>query len=78
MNTEPPQNVRLASLDELINGVIKQHISPVPCKETLRTWFDNARIPRFKSNPAALRGGGRAFYSVSAVEKFLRQRLTTQ
>jgi hypothetical protein len=46
----------------------------VPSRETLRAWFDQARIPRFKSNPTAKRGGGTVFYSVSAVEKFLQSR----
>lgn len=36
-----------------------------------------ARIPRFKPNPTAKRGGGYVYYSVPAVEKFLRSRTTT-
>jgi hypothetical protein len=72
-NTEVSQ-VRLATLDQLIQTIIPLFISPVPCRETLRDWFDEAHIPRFKANPAAKRGGGPCFYSVPAVEKFFRSR----
>lgn len=65
---------RLASLDELIENILPNFISPVPQPDTIRSWFDAAKIPRFKANPTAKRGGGRVFYSVSAVEKFLGQR----
>lgn len=65
---------RLATLDELCQSTIPAFLSPIPCRETLRDWFDAARIPRFKSNPTARRGGGTVFYSVAAVEKFFRSR----
>jgi trehalose utilization protein len=67
---------RLATLDQLIETTIPAFLAPVPSKDTLRSWFDDARIPRFKSNPMAKRGGGRVFYQVSGVEKFLRGRTT--
>ena len=65
---------RLASLDGLLETIIPAYLTPVPSRETLRDWFDTARIPRFKANPAAKRGGGPVFYSVAAVEKFLQTR----
>lgn len=65
---------RLASLDGLLETVIPAYLNPTPTRETLRDWFDAARIPRFKANPAAKRGGGPVFYSVAAVEKFLQTR----
>ena len=65
---------RLASLDGLLETIIPAYLTPVPSRETLRDWFDAARIPRFKANPAAKRGGGPVFYSVAAVEKFLQTR----
>ena len=65
---------RLASLDGLLETVIPAYLNPTPSRETLREWFDTARIPRFKANPAAKRGGGPVFYSVAAVEKFLQTR----
>ncbi len=49
---------RLASLDGLLETVIPAYLNPTPARETLRDWFDTARIPRFKANPAAKRGGG--------------------
>jgi len=73
MNLES-NNVRLATLEKLMETIIPQFLDPVPCKETLRDWFDGAKIPRFKSNPLAKRGGGPVFYSVSGVEKLLRLR----
>jgi hypothetical protein len=69
--------VRLASLDELIQTVIPQFISPVPSRDTLRGWFDAAKVPRLKSNPSAKRGGGTTYYSVAGVEKFFRSRVLT-
>ncbi len=65
---------RLATLDQLVQTLISAYLTPVPSHETLRDWFDTARIPRFKANPAAKRGGGPVFYSVAAVEKFLQTR----
>ncbi len=59
---------------ELRENILPNLIAPVPTVETLRNWFDAARIPRLKSNPLAKRGGGTTFYSVAAVEKFLRSR----
>jgi hypothetical protein len=74
MNTNRTPSARLATLDQLTKTLIPAHLDPVPSPETLRDWFDTARIPRFKSNPAAKRGGGPVFYSVAAVEKFLQTR----
>jgi hypothetical protein len=65
---------RLATLDQLVKTLIPAYLTPIPSHETLREWFDTARIPRFKANPAARRGGGPVFYSVAAVEKFLQTR----
>jgi len=65
---------RLASLDQLLETVIPAYLTPPPGRDTLREWFDEARIPRFKANPTAKRGGGTVFYSVSAVEKFFQSR----
>jgi hypothetical protein len=70
-----PNTVRLATLDELLLKTIPQHIAPTPTRRQLCNWLDEAKIPRFKSNPAAKRGGGVCYYSVAAVEKFLRTRL---
>jgi hypothetical protein len=66
---------RLATLDQLSETTIPLFVCPVPTKDTLRAWFDAAKIPRFKSNPNAKRGGGPVFYSVSGVEKFFRSRI---
>ncbi len=67
-----PLNTRLATLDVLLETTIPLFLSPPPSRETLRAWLNRARIPRFKANPLARRGGGHVYYSVAAVEKFLR------
>ena len=67
-------NARLSTLDQLQQTLIPAYLTPVPSRETLRDWLDSARIPRFKANPAARRGGGPVFYAVAAVEKFLQTR----
>lgn len=71
----PNSTARLATLDQLIETILPAFFVKVPTKETLRSWFDEARIPRFKQNPLAKRGGGPVYYSVSAVEKWLRARM---
>jgi hypothetical protein len=75
MNTIQPQSsARLATLEKLRETTLAVYLDPVPTNETLRAMFDAARIPRFKSNPSAKRGGGPVFYSVAAVEKYFRSR----
>jgi hypothetical protein len=64
----------LATLDELLRTTLPLFLSPLPSRETVRGWLDAAKVPRFKSNPAAKRGGGPCWYSVSHVEKLLRSR----
>jgi hypothetical protein len=73
-NPKQTTAARLATLDQLRKTLIPAQLDPVPSAETLRDWFDEARIPRFKANPTAKRGGGPVFYSVAAVEKFLQTR----
>lgn len=65
-------SARLATMDQLLETTLPAFLDPVPCRETLRSWFDGGRVPRFKSNPAARRGGGTVYYSVPHVEKLLR------
>jgi hypothetical protein len=74
MTTIEHSSARLATLNQLLQTVIPAYLTPPPSAFTLRVWFDQARIPRFKSNPTAKRGGGTVFYSVAAVEKFLQSR----
>lgn len=74
MDNKSIQTARMASIERLRETCVKNFCDPVPAAETLRDWFDRARIPKFKSNPLAKRGGGVVYYSVSAVEKFLRLR----
>lgn len=68
------KDARLATLTVLLQTIIPNYLDPVPSRETARDWFDVARIPRFKPNPLAKRGGGEVYYDVPAVEKYLRQR----
>lgn len=72
MNT----NMRLASIEIIKRDILPNYIQPIPSTPTLRTWFDGAEIPKLKCNPKAKRGGGTVFYSVAAIEKLLRSRMT--
>jgi hypothetical protein len=74
MKANSVQTARLATIDQLIENILPNFISPVPCRETLRDWFDDAKVSRFKANPLAERGGGPVWYSVADVEKFFRNR----
>ena len=56
--------------------IFAAHLDPVPPRDTIRDWLDRHKIPRFKSNPTAKRGGGCAYYSVAHVEKMLRTMLS--
>lgn len=64
----------MVTLNHLIENVLPNFLDPLPTAETLRNWLNNARVPCFKSNPTAKRGGGPAYYSLAGVEKFLRTR----
>jgi len=68
-------NARLATLDQLIETTVPAFLNPVPPRRRLKVWLDRARVPRFKSNPAATRGGGEVYYSVADVEKLFRNRI---
>lgn len=72
MSANVPQKARLATIDQLLETVIPVFLNPPPGKDALRNWLDSARVPRFKANPLAKRGGGPCYYSVAAVEKLLR------
>jgi hypothetical protein len=67
-------NARSGDLDYICNIVLPPFINPVPSRDTVRDWLDTAKVPKFKANPVARRGGGRAYYSISHVEKMLRSR----
>lgn len=74
VTTEKPQ-ARMETLDQLRRTTLANFLNPIPSDETLRAWFEAARVPYFKSNPTAKRGGGPVYYSVAGVEKFLRSRM---
>lgn len=69
---------RLATLAQLRETVLPNFLDPVPSEDALRDLFDRENIPRFKTNPAAKRGGGPCYYSVAAVEKLFRSRMITR
>ena len=68
------QNHRLATL-VVLHQLAAQHLDPAPPISTIRTWCDRGKVPRFKSNPTAPRGGGTVYYSVPHFEKLLRSRV---
>jgi hypothetical protein len=73
-NTNTPNNARLATLDQLKKSTLPVFISPTPTDETIRAMFDAAKVPRFKANPLAKRGGGTVYYSVPHVERLFREK----
>jgi hypothetical protein len=72
---EEKPTARLATLDQLLEMTVPVFLDPPPARDTLRNWLDVAKIPRFKANPMARRGGGHVYYHVASVEKFFRGRL---
>ncbi len=68
---------RLATLEVLMTNLFPLFLDPLPTRETLRAWLDDAKIPRFKYNMVAKRGGGHVYYSVAAVEKLMRDKTTS-
>lgn len=68
------KTARLATIEMLLETMVPVFFSPPPSRDTLRSWLDDAKVPRFKANPLAKRGGGPAYYSVSHVEKLFRNR----
>jgi hypothetical protein len=73
--TNGNSTARLATIDELRETLLPQFFTTPPTDETLRLWFVEAKIPCFKANPIAKRGGGPVYWSVAGVEKFLRGRI---
>jgi hypothetical protein len=74
---ETKSTARLATLDQLKQTILPNFLAPLPGDETLRDWLDKGKVPRFKANPTAKRGGGPVFYSVAGVEKYFRSRILT-
>jgi hypothetical protein len=68
-------NARAATLDELLKTTVPAFLTPSPSRDTLRSWLDDAKVPRFKANPLATRGGGPCYYQVAGVEKLLRSKM---
>ncbi len=68
-------SAQLATLDQILQTIVRQRLDPAPSVPTLRLWFKRAGIPRFKLNPGAKHGGGKVFYSVTAVEQWLSARI---
>ena len=64
---------RFATLRELRQTVLAAYFQPIPQYRTLRIMFAN--VPKLKTNPDAVRGGGELYYSVAGVEKALRSRI---
>ena len=69
MNTPYKTKARHATLDRIKKTVLPNFIDPIPGDESLRKLFGARRVPKFKPNPTAKRGGGPVYYLVSAVEK---------
>lgn len=68
------EKIRLATLDNLLQSVIPELLSPPPSRATLRAWLDAWQVPRFKANPSAVKGGGVVFYSIPHVQRMIRTR----
>lgn len=68
-------NVRLATLDQLLETTIPAFLAPPPSRFTVRGWLNRWKVPRFKANPSAVRGGGVVFYSIPHVERMIRGRI---
>lgn len=73
MNIEA--TARTATIEQLLTTTVPLFVTPVPSARTLREWLKKANIRGCKSNPLAKRGGGPAYYNVSAVEKYFRGRV---
>ena len=70
-------NAKLATLSEL-RPWLGEYLHPLPQNDrSLVAWFRAANVARFKANPAARRGGGPVYYSVSDIEDYLRLRTVT-
>lgn len=65
---------RLATVDELLEKLVPQYLTPVPSRRAFIEWLGRAGVDRLKANPTAKRGGGACWYHVSQVERLLRQR----
>lgn len=69
------ENVRARTLNDICENVVPLYFSPPPCRMTIYRLLRAAKVPKFKTNLSAKRGGGRAFYSMPVVEKLFQQRV---
>lgn len=70
----PGRTARLATVATLRTEIFARYLNPLPNNRTLRKWMRAARIPSLQSNPHAKNGGGEIWWSVVAVEAWLRKR----
>ncbi len=60
-NLNVQNQARLATMPVLRETILPNFLSPVPSCDTLRVWFIKAKIPKFKINGAARKGGRPGF-----------------
>lgn len=58
-----------------VYNIIKTRFLPAPHPRTVQAWLKDARVRTTKRNLGARRGGGRKWYVVADVERFI-ERLT--
>jgi hypothetical protein len=68
--TTTTPGAEMATLDVLLDTVIRERLAPPPTKRTLRSWLNDAGVKVFKPY-STMRGGGAAFYRVQDVLEFL-------
>lgn len=54
-----------------IYDLIRVRFSPVPHPRTIQAWLKDARVRTTKRNNRARRGGGRKWYVLADVERFI-------
>jgi hypothetical protein len=69
--TMSPNRPQFATIQQLRLRILPDILQPVPPQATLRHWFKH--LPKVQNNPQAKRGT--VYYSVQAVEDYLRSRI---
>lgn len=59
------------------NGLVTKTLSPAPSRRSLARQFKAARIPFWKANSGATRGGGAVYYHRGCVEVWLARNTWT-
>jgi hypothetical protein len=75
---DPKTAPKYAMVSELRSKYVAGLITPAPCTQTLKAWFERAGIPRITVQAPSKSRVGRVYYDIAAVRRFLASLASTR